>query len=121
MGTLTHMVWSCLNLRSFWSEIFNLVSKVMGVFAKPNTEQAILSINMSKYPIAVRSIATHILLAARSAIMYRWKSKDIPSVRDVTVKINMIAEYERIMAYRDGNTSKYESNWSPWKTFSLTP
>lgn len=73
---------------------------------------------MSLFPKAVRSIATHILLAARSAIMYRWKTMDVPNVRDVRAKINMIAEYKRIMAYKDGNTSKYESNWSPWKAFS---
>lgn len=120
VGTLTHMVWSCVSLRDFWTEIFNLISKVMGIPIKPNIEQAILSSNVSNFPAAVRSIMTNILLAAHSGIMYRWKSSDIPKVSDILSKLNIIAEYERILENRDDNYSKFELNWSMWRSYSLT-
>lgn len=85
---------TCLHLRSFWSEIFKLISKVTGIFVKPNIEQAVLSINMKDFQISVRSVATHILLAAHSAIMCRWKTNEIPG-REITTKITIIAEYKK--------------------------
>lgn len=62
---------------------------------RPNIEQAILSIDMSKYPLSARSIAMHILFAARSVVMSKWKTNETPSMRELTTKVNMIAEYEK--------------------------
>lgn len=74
VGTLVHMVWACPHLRSFWTEVFKLIAKTTGVFTKPSVEKAILSINMSDYPISVRSIAMHIIFAARSLMLSKWKT-----------------------------------------------
>lgn len=66
VGNLVHMVWACPHLRSFWKEVFKLIAKVTGVITQLSTEKAILSINMVEYPITVRSVALHIIFAARS-------------------------------------------------------
>lgn len=51
VGTLAHMVWACPNLRGFWSAVFKLIARITGVITRPTIEKAILSINMSEYPI----------------------------------------------------------------------
>lgn len=48
----------------------------------------------------------HILLAARSLIVSNWKPNAIPSVRELILKVNTIAEYEKILAVRDGSMSR---------------
>lgn len=95
-----------------WSEIVKLISKVTGIFILLNIEQAIMSINMSEYRLSVRSIAMHILFAARSVMMSKWKTNEIPSSRELIMKVNIIAEFKKLLAYRDGSCSRYESDWS---------
>lgn len=118
MGTLVHMVWACPHLRGFWLEVFRLIAKVTGVFVQPSIEKAILSINMLEYPILVRSIAMHIIFAARSLMMSKWKTNEIPSVRELITRVNNVAEYEKILAYRDGSNARYVSNWSIWNSLN---
>lgn len=100
------MVWACPNLRGFWSAVFKLIARVTGVITKPTIEKAILCVNMSEYPIQVKSIAMHILFVARSLIVSNWKPNAIPSVRKLILKVNTIAEYEKILAVRDGSMSR---------------
>lgn len=112
VGMLTHIVWSCLHLRSFWAEIFKLISKVTGFFSKSNIEQAILGINMKFFHVSVRSVAQQIIMAARSAIMLKWKMNEVPNVREIIRQVNMILQlnYEKILAYKDATVAKYELN-----------
>lgn len=116
VGTLPHMLWSCKHIRSFWSETFKLIAKTTGVITKPTPEKAILSINMSEYPLSVRSIAMHILFAARSLLVSKWRSDEIPTIREIITKVNTISVYEKILAYKDGYGAKYLSNWNLWNS-----
>lgn len=92
-----------------------MLSKITNSTVVPNIEQAILGLNMDQYKHEHRCIVTQVLLAARMESIYRWKSIDVPTIKDIKIKINTITEYEKIMAYREGNFSRFESNWSPWK------
>lgn len=114
VGTVVHMVWVCPHLRGFWLEVFKWIAKVTGVITQPSIEKAILSINMLEYPISVRSIAMHIIFAARSLMMSKWKTNEMSSVRELITKVNIVAEYEKILAYKDGSNAKYVANWSIW-------
>lgn len=114
------MVWACPHLRGFWAEVFKLIAKVTGVITQPSIEKAILSINMSEYPIMVRSIAMHILFVARYLMVSNWKTNAIPSVRELILKFNTTAEYEKILAFKDGSIARYFSNWSIW-TSQVSP
>lgn len=103
---LVHMVRACPHLRGFRIEVFKLIAKVSGVFTQPSIEKAVLSINMSEYTISVRSIAMCIIFAARSLMMSKWKTNEIPSVRELITKINIVAEYEKILTYKDGSNAR---------------
>lgn len=65
---------------------------------------------MDQYHPRYRCIVTHVLLAARTEIMCRWKSMDVPTLKDIKIKLDTIIEYERILAHRDGNSHKFEEN-----------
>lgn len=60
----------------------------------------------------------HIIFAARSAMMSKWKMNEIPSVRELVMRINIVAEYEKILAYKDGSNARYVSNWSVWNSLN---
>lgn len=117
VGTLAHMLWSCPEVKKFWWKVYDMLSKLTDCKVVPKIEQAILGINMDQYKPEYRCIATHVLLAARMELVYRWKSIDVPTARDIKIKINTITEYEKILAHRDGNSLRFENNWSPWKLF----
>lgn len=118
VGTLAHMVWACPHLRSFCTGVFKLIVKTTGVFKKPSMEKAILSINMSEYPISVRSIVMQILFAARSLLLSKWNTNEVPTVTELSEKLNTVSEYEKILAFKDGMSAKYFSNWSMWNSLN---
>lgn len=96
------MVWECPHLHSFWSEAFKLIAKITGVIVRPSIEKAILIIDMSEYPL----------------MMSKWKTNETPTLRELTTKVNIVAEYEKILAYRDGSNAKYVSNWYMWNSLN---
>lgn len=68
----------------------------------------------------VRSIAMHIIFAARPLLISNWKTNKIPSVRELIIKVNTVAEYEKILAFKDGSITKYIYNWSTWESLNST-
>lgn len=94
IGTLAHMLWSCLGVKKFWWKVYDMLSKLTNSTVVQNIEQAILGLNMDQYKPEHRCIVTQILLAARMELIYRWKSIDVPTIKDIKIKINTIIEYE---------------------------
>lgn len=119
VGTLSHMLWSCPNIWSFWNAAFRLLSEVTEVLMKANVDQTILSINIDSYPVRLKPIVVNILAVACLMVLRKWKSSVIPSITEVKKHIDAILEFERIMAYKDGSQSKFSQCWVPWLGYKL--
>lgn len=115
VGTLSHMLWLCPSLRSYWNSVFRLIKKLTGFIIRPNIKLAILSIELEKFPHNFKHVVMHILHAARLILMRKWKTTLTPNVGEV---INLVSEtyaLEKIMAYKQDCLSKFYEQWLIWR------
>lgn len=117
VGTLTHMLRSCLSLRGFWASVNRLVADITGILNKLKAEQALLGIGLDWYPPSCRVIVQHILFAARLAIAHRWKDTSVPSKQEVIQIVKESYEYEKILSCSPYNFKQFKTRWSLWETY----
>lgn len=73
VGTLFHMLWSCLHIRSYWKSIFRLLDN----WYPCHVDHAVLNINIDFYQIHFRTIFVNILAVAQLMVLKKWKSSVI--------------------------------------------
>lgn len=115
VGTLSHMLWSCPNLRSYWNSIFRLILKLTGFIIRSNIRKAILSIDLEKFPHNLKHVVMHILHAARLILMRKWKTNLTPNIGEVVNLVSETYALEQIMAYKQGYLSKFFADWRIWR------
>lgn len=115
VGSLLHIFWSCPLLRSFWNEVFLLISDIIHR-PSPNTpEFALLLVGIESIPRIYRIIVCNILHATRLTIARHWKSVDIPTLGEATNIISRVFLHERTLAWHRGTTPSFQNQWSPWQ------
>ncbi|KAF3856729.1 hypothetical protein F7725_017452, partial [Dissostichus mawsoni] len=80
-GTLTHQFWTCPNLHSFWTSIFDFYSKAFDKQLKPDPLVAILgstgdtnlNYGSDKWPVFLGAVL------AKKLILRFWKSDAVPT------------------------------------------
>lgn len=78
IGHLLHNFWDCPNLKSFWKQVFPLLSSLTGIISPPSLGLAVLHVGIDAYPSSFRAVVTHVLLAA----IKLWKSTDAINILD---------------------------------------
>ena len=116
IGNLLHILWSCKNLHSFWNSITSFIADLTGILNKLNPATALLGINLDIYPKEYRTIVFHTLVAARLTITSLWKSKDAPNLSTVIARINIQAQYELMLAYKNYSITTFRKKWLAWIT-----
>lgn len=114
VGTIAHIFWSCIGLSSFWGKIFEILSTTTGILLQPNPALALLSLGIDNIPPHMRTVVTHILIAARSVIARHWKQSDIPSHLEVIRKINTQYSLVKAYAFSTCRGAQFHRNWSFW-------
>lgn len=114
VGTLFHLLWSCPNITQYWKQIYNLILQVLKNNLEPSPGMAILSLEMDLAPHHMRTLLSHILLAARLSLVRHWKDIKIPEISKVTQTINTHSTYEQLFASEMGKYSLTNKIWEPW-------
>lgn len=107
LGMLSHMIWSCLHIQSYWNSVYRLFSMVTRVLVKANLEQHNSTINVDNYPPQPRPIVVKIVTVACLMLLKKWKSSTIPNISEVKCHIDVIFQYEQIMAYKYGTQHQH--------------
>ena len=85
VGTLTHQLWTCPSLHSFWSSIFDFYSKAFKRLCEPCPLVAILGSagDSTQYSNNTKSVQQSLCLGAilaKRLILRHWKSDNVPSI-----------------------------------------
>lgn len=114
-GTLTHQFWSCSKLTSFWSLIFDYISKA---FHKTITPDPLLAIfgsvvydpNITSYEGQAISLCT---LLARRLILQQWKSDAGPLFQQWLRELGNILHMERLRYTITNKDRHFRKTWQP--------
>lgn len=118
-GTQVHIWWECNIVRSFWSEVFNILSTMFKVILLPDTHIAL--VNSKPHALSNRQFKLMLFVtAAKQVIAKVWKtdSLDISLVKQGVTQSSIHAKTEAI--YLD-NISKFKALWTPWIEHFLSP
>lgn len=101
-------------LRSFWADVFSLLSSVTLRHCPGTPELALLLIGIDDVPKTLRLLVSNILHAAWLTIARNWKSSKIPALLEVNAIVYNIFLHERTLAWHRGSFSSFQTAWTPW-------
>lgn len=118
-GTLLHSYALCPTLQSFWSNVFNFMTKVLKKKTTPNPVVIIFGIiqktDMLRY--AERCFISYGLITAKKIILQLWKGKDVPSLKMWITELVNTLHLEKIRHAIYGNLIEFENIWQPLVSF----
>lgn len=127
-GTVFHLLWACPIITQYWKWIYNLISQILKLNLEPSLGMALLSVERDLVPHHMRTLLSHILLAARLTLVRHWKDTKHPEIFEIIQITNTHGTYERLYASGMGNyllTNKIWESWNKWYStkldFSITP
>lgn len=102
------------NIRSFWYATFKLITSVSGLIIKPTPHLAILNFSIDTIPFQLRSIVTHILIAAQLTTTAKWETTQSPNTEEVICRVKIQHSYEKYFATQTNNLRSFNNQWAPW-------
>ncbi len=112
-GTLLHSFWTCCNLHKYWTDIFDLLSKVYKKDIVPDPMIAIFGV------ISVPSVSSYerqgislFMVLAKRLILQRWKLDIVPTFDVLLSELAGIIHIEKL---RFIGNDKLDIFWKIWK------
>lgn len=115
VGDLLHMLWSCVQLQSFWNEVIALTSEVCGLCLDSDPRIWILGDVASLKVLPCRKY--FVLLAATAAkkcILINWKSKEPPNQKHWINELLSYCTPEKILHSVRGKLRDFDQTWTPF-------
>lgn len=111
--------WSCPSLNGFWSEIFMMLSKVIGKDIVPNALIALFGTWPS--PIALSPVKKDVIafttLLARRLILLNWKSTVPPTYSRWIKEVLYFLKLEKIRQTLSGRTASFDETWNSFLSY----
>lgn len=109
------MFWSCAKLGSFWSYIFDTLTRAYGYAIAPNCLSAIFgTVPFTGVPKNLKQALAFTTLSARRLILLNWKLPSPPLhshwVREVLYNLKL----ERLRFTLKGSVKSFHVTWDPF-------
>lgn len=114
VADLTHMFWSCHLLAGYWSDIFDVLSKILGVTLQPCAIMALFGVpnGEAKLTKMQQNIIAFVSLLARRQILLHWKSKLPPTTAQWLKDVMLFLHLEKIR-FAIRCSDKFQFVWEP--------
>lgn len=109
LGTLTHALWSCLMVHTFWRRAHEITTEVLRVDFDFCPSNYILG-NPKPMAYIVKPFNNRIrtsIMIGKQTIMRKWKTKDGPVFQDCLVELGKVAAFERLSCSMINYIDKY--------------
>uniref|UniRef100_A0A8C5QKS0 Reverse transcriptase domain-containing protein n=1 Tax=Leptobrachium leishanense TaxID=445787 RepID=A0A8C5QKS0_9ANUR len=117
-GTFLHIWWDCPIIRSFWEVVWTYIKEVTDLDLPFHPMVALLHViplSVDKY---VKSVAVHLLNAARALIPRYWKQTSPPTIFDWIDRVEYVRELEELHYTLEQDFDTYFRTWYWWTEFS---
>lgn len=89
-GTLLHIWWSCTSVQTFWAEVHRITSQVTSYDLEFSPAQFLLHLLPLPHRTYPKSLAMHMINAAKQSIPIHWNSTHTPTIREWLARIRSI-------------------------------
>lgn len=116
-GTFLHIWWTCTLIQPYWEKVHEVTKAISLLPLEFTPVQYHLhhsKISQKKY---YKSVAMHMINAARLCIPVQWRSKVPPSIKSWVMQINRIVSMEELIYTSQDKISIFSAIWEAW--FSL--
>lgn len=120
VGTMLHIWWDCAILQPFWKEVHKLITQITTFTLDYTPAQYLLhhtSLSKRNY---FKSLAMHLVNAARLCIPKHWQSTSVPSIGEWCTRISKTKDMEELIHVSQDRTQKFTATWSCWIHFTTT-
>lgn len=115
-GTMIHIWWECPKIRSFWTKIFQIISKVTALTVPRSPLTALLNHQIPGAPKYKHKLIFFILLGAKLTLAKAWKLPKV-SVIAAKRKISWIMAQEKMVSSMLDTSVRFEKTWEPWAKY----
>ena len=119
-GSFLHIWLSCPKLQPFWMEVQEYISKVTTFDLEFTPAQFLLHHAQSLPRGYCKSLAMHVVNAARMCIPLQGLSPNPPSIADWFKCIHKTMEMEELIHQANDTPSKFSGTWACWTHFVLS-
>nr|XP_057947055.1 uncharacterized protein LOC131140546 [Doryrhamphus excisus]XP_057947056.1 uncharacterized protein LOC131140546 [Doryrhamphus excisus]XP_057947057.1 uncharacterized protein LOC131140546 [Doryrhamphus excisus] len=115
-ATHLHSYALCPKIYSFWSGVFDIMSKVLGIVLKPEPLLIILGVSESFQMLnkAQQCFISYGLIIAKKLILMLWKSVSVPSTKMWLEELTNTLHLERIRYILKDRLQHFETSWQPF-------
>lgn len=119
-GSLLHLWWACPLIQNFWSAVHCNFTQVTTYTLDHFPAQFLLHHSTLPHGAYFKSLAMHMVNAAKQCIPLHWGSTQPPSIKEWLTKINKILEMERLISIARDTPIKFSTKWACWTHFQTT-
>lgn len=113
-----HMFWSCAELRSFWSYIFDILSRAYGYVIAPNSLSAVFGIaSLTGTPKNLKQALAFTTLLARRLILPNWKLPNPPARSRWVVEVLHNLKLEKLRFTLKSSLKSFHVTWDPFLSY----
>ncbi|XP_058262277.1 uncharacterized protein LOC131363589 [Hemibagrus wyckioides] len=117
-----HMFWSCPKLTSFWTHIFDTLTRAYEHIIVPNPLSAIFSMSLiTDLPGAAKQALAFTTLLARKLILLRWKLAHPPSHKHWVKEVLYNLQLEKLRFSLRSSVGKFHKTWDPFLEVTTSP
>lgn len=113
--------WSTLVGLPLYSNLWKEVHRITSLVTSYNLERSPAQFLLHHSPLSHRtyhkSLAMHIINAAKQCIPIHWKSQNTPLIKEWFGRIKRISEMEELIHIARDSPSKFGIKWACWKHY----
>lgn len=117
-GSFLHIWWSCPKIQEFWKTIHRYTQQISKIFIEFSPAQLLLHHSFAPRKLYFKSLAMHMINAAKLCIPCHWKSPELPSVKEWLLRIKKIAEMEELIHRAKDSPQTFNKTWACWHHFT---
>lgn len=119
-GSLLPIWWSCPSIQPLWKEVHRITSNITTYQIEFSPAQMLLHHSSIPERHYQRSLALHLLNAAKMCIPTLWKSPKPPTTAIWLKRIAKIAEMEELIHQSKDTPTNFRQIWSCWQHYQTT-
>lgn len=116
-GTLLHIFWGCVKIRSFWRIVREVCQNITGMNISLSPAFFLLHVSSIPWMTYKNSALIHLVNAARVCIPPTWKSPVPPSGCMWIQRVNILYRMEELVAIKEERIDAHREIWQQWVLF----
>lgn len=113
-----HIWWDCDKIQPFWKEVHNLITHITTYSLDYTPAQFLLHYTSLGKKTYYKSLAMHMVNAAKLCIPNHWRSKIAPSIKEWLMRISHIKHMEELIYTSQDRVHKFAFTWACWNHFT---